>query len=162
MITSALLATLLSAPTAQATEIGSPRSFGLGIQLGSPSGITGKYYLGDRQNAISFAIGSHYNGRFYNGLWLTGSYDFHITDLVDEAEFVMPLRVGIGGFLATGSYGFGSYYDDVFIGARAPIGLDFDLNAAPVQIYVEVAFNLVLYPGIYAGLDAGLGVRYYF
>jgi hypothetical protein len=119
--------------------------------------------LGGRQNALSFALGSQYDGGFYSGLWVTGSYDFHIVELVNEPEFAMPLRVGVGGFLATGSYGFGRYTrDDVYIGARVPLGLDFDLSAAPVQIYLEVAANLVLYPGIYGGLDAGLGVRYYF
>jgi len=162
MLTTALLALALSSD-AQATEIGNGNNFGLGIQLGSPTGITGKYYLGGRQNALSFALGSHYDGGFYSGLWITGSYDFHLVELVTEPEFSMPLRVGIGGFLATGSYGFGRYYrDDVYIGARVPVGLDFDLAAAPVQIYLEVAANLVLYPGIYGGLDAGLGVRYYF
>lgn len=160
-MTSLLLALSLSAD-AQATEIGNGRNFGLGIQLGSPSGITGKYYLGGRRNAVSLALGSAYDGRFYNGVWITGSYDFHIAELIDEAELVMPFRVGIGGFLATGQYGWGRYSEDVFLGVRVPFGLDLDLHSAPVQFYLEVAFDMTIYPGIWAGLDAGLGVRYYF
>jgi hypothetical protein len=161
MLTTALLALALTTE-ASATEIGNGRNLGLGIQLGSPTGLTGKYYLGGRRNAVSFALGSQYDGGFYSGVWVTGSYDFHIEELVNEPEFALPLRVGIGGFLATGSYRFGYYRDDLFLGLRTPIGLDFDLTGAPVQIYIEVAFDLVLYPGIYGGLDAGLGVRYYF
>jgi len=148
---------------AQATEIGSSRPFGLGIQIGNPSGLTGKYYLGGRRNALSFAVGSQYDGRFYgDGLWVTGSYDFHIAELTSNSDVTIPFRVGIGGFLATNSYGWGRYNDDVFLGARVPVGLDFDLGQAPVQFYIEAAINLALFPGIYSSLDAGLGVRYYF
>ena len=43
-----------------------------------------------------------------------------------------------------------------------PVGLDFDLETAPVQFFVEIGVDLVLYPGIWAGLDAGIGARYYF
>ena len=155
-------ALLLAVDTAAATEIGNGRDFGLGIQIGSPSGLTGKYYLGGRRNAVSFALGSAYDGRFYDGVWITGSYDFHLAELVNESALVLPFRIGVGGFLATNSYGFGRYNDDVFLGVRVPFGLDLDFNDAPVQVYVEVAFDLALYPGIWSGLDAGLGVRYYF
>ena len=161
MITSALLALALTTD-AQATEVGSSNPFGLGIQLGSPSGLTGKYYLGGRQNAVSFAVGSHYDGGFFSGLWVTGSYDFHMMDLVTEDAFVMPFRIGVGGFLATGSYGFGRYRGDVYLGARVPFGLDFDFTAAPMQVYVEVAANLLMVPAFNGGLDGGIGFRYYF
>jgi hypothetical protein len=157
-----MLLALAVAPTASATEIGSSRPFGLGIQLGSPSGITGKYYLGGRRNALSFALGSHYGDDFYDGLWLTGSYDFHMTELASGGGVAIPWRVGVGGFLATNSYGYGRYRNGAFLGARVPVGLDFDLEQAPVQFYVEVAANLVVWPGIYGGLDAGIGARYYF
>ena len=162
MRTALMLTALALAPSAHATEIGSSRPFGLGIQLGSPSGITGKYYLGGRQNALSFAVGSQYDGGFYSGLWVTGAYDFHIAELTSGSGVTIPWRVGVGGFLATGSYGWGRYYGNVYLGARVPVGLDFDLETAPVQFYVEVAANLVLYPGIYGGLEAGIGARYYF
>ena len=161
-MTPLLLALAVFSTDAQATEIGNGRNFGLGIQLGSPSGLTGKYYLGGRRNALSFAIGSAYDGRFYSGLWITGSYDFHLVELVNESEVIMPLRVGIGGWLATGSYGYGRYYDrNAYFGLRVPVGIDFDLNSAPVQFYVEAALDLSI-PQFYVGADAGIGVRYYF
>ncbi len=162
MLTTALLAATLSTQ-AHATEIGNGKNLGLGIQLGSPTGLTGKYYLGGRRNAASFAIGSHYDGGFYSGLWLTGTYHFHLAELATVPEFTLPFRIGVGGFLATGSYGYGRYYrDDVYLGARVPFGLDMDFTAAPIQIYLEVAANLLLYPAIAGGVDAGLGFRYYF
>ena len=161
MLTTTLLALALST-NAHATEIGNERNFGVGVQLGSPTGLTGKYYLGGRQNAVSFALGSHYDGGFYSGVWVTGTYHFHIEDLVTEPEFTMPLRVGVGGFLATGSWAFDRHHYNTWLGVRAPVGLDFDLTNVPLQIYIEVAFDLVVYPGIFGGLDAGVGVRYYF
>jgi len=155
------LGLLAAAPAAHATDIGSSRPFGLGIQLGSPSGITGKYYLGGRQNAVSFAVGAYYGSGYYDSFWVAGSYDFHITELASGQGVAIPWRVGIGGFLGSDGY-YGRRRGDAVIGARVPVGLDFDLESAPVQFYVEVAANLVLYPGIWAGLDAGIGARYYF
>jgi len=159
-IATALCLLALSAPAA-ATEIGSSRPFGLGIQLGSPSGITGKYYLGGRRNSVSFALGSYYDGGFYSGFWAAASYDFHISDLTSGSGVTIPWRVGVGGFLGSDGY-YGRRVGDAVLGARFPLGLDFDLETAPVQFYIEVAANLVVYPGVWGGLDAGIGGRYYF
>lgn len=158
-----LLTALAVAPAAHATEIGSSRPFGLGIQLGDPSGLSGKYYLGGRRNAISFAVGTYYGDRFGDSFWAGATYDFHMTELTSGGGVTIPWRVGIGGFLGSGRYKYWDrYYGDLFLGARVPIGLDFDLEQAPVQFYIEAALDLLVVPGITAGLDAGIGARYYF
>ena len=36
------------------------------------------------------------------------------------------------------------------------------LETAPVQFFLEVAFSLAIAPFLGTGLDAGIGVRYYF
>ena len=50
----------------------------------------------------------------------------------------------------------------VGLDGQRQVGLDFDLEQIPLQFYVEVAFAMSVFPGIFAGLDGGLGVRYYF
>lgn len=155
------LLTLLLEPTALATEIGS-RPFGLGIQLGTPSGLTGKYYLGSRVSAISFAVGGAYGDVLYDSFFAHATYELHFEELTAGSGVAIPWRIGIGGWLASGDYWVYGPGRDLILGARVPIGLDFDLEEAPVQFYVEVAFSMSVFPGIGAGLDAGLGVRYYF
>lgn len=149
---------------AQATEVGSSRPFGLGIQLGAPTGITGKIYLGGRRNAIDFAFGGAYVDRYWwGGVWAQASYHWHITELTSGNGVTIPFRVGVGGFLSTAYYdwGWSGGYDAV-IGARVPVGLDFDLEEVPLQFYVEVAVDVTVLPPLAVGVDGGIGGRYYF
>jgi hypothetical protein len=159
----ALIGALALAPAeASATEIGA-RPFGLGIQLGAPSGITGKLYMGGRRNAIDFALGAYYDDVFYNNAFVQVSYHWHFPELTSGSGVTIPLRIGVGGWLTSGAWRFGYYRGyDVIIGGRVPFGVDFDLETAPVQFYVEVAFAMAVVPFIGAGLDAGIGFRYYF
>lgn len=158
-----LLALGLSTDAA-ATEIGTSRSFGLGLQLGDPVGLTGKFYLGGRTNAIDFVVGSHYynNDYYYSNIALQAAFHWHLVELTSGGGVAIPFRIGVGGFFVAGDYYYNDHYDDFGLGARVPFGLDFDLEQAPVQFYVELAFDLVLfpYPGPY--LDGGVGFRYYF
>jgi hypothetical protein len=156
-----LLAMWALTTDAQATEIGS-RPFGLGIQLGAPSGLSGKYYLEGRRNAIDFAVGAWYGDGFYDDFFAHATYSWHFPELTAGQGVAIPWRVGVGGWLASGYYRGRYGFDDLFLGARVPIGLDFDLETAPVQFFIEAALQLMVFPGIDAGLDAGLGVRYYF
>lgn len=153
------------ASESHATEIGRSRPFGLGIQLGAPSGITGKIYLGGRRNALDFTFGASYYDRYlWGGIWAQVSYHWHITELTRGSGVTIPFRVGVGGFVSTYSYDWGwdrRRYDAV-VGARVPFGLDFDLESAPVQFYLEAAIDVTVLPPLGIGLDGGIGVRYYF
>ncbi|MEO0603956.1 MAG: hypothetical protein AAF211_21140 [Myxococcota bacterium] len=155
---------LASAAMGAPTEVGTPRPFGIGIQLGTFSGLTGKYYLRGRRNALDFAVGTAYGNTFANSLHAHVTYHEHISTLTEGAGVSIPWRIGVGGWLNAGSnWVFPQYRNQgLIIGARVPVGLDFDLEDVPVQFYAELAFNLAILPGIAAGLDGSVGVRYYF
>jgi len=154
-----ILLSLGALASAADTEIGA-RPFGLGVQLGAPSGITGKVYLGGRTNAIDFSVGTTYGDSFADSLYAHGTYSVHFPALARGGGVTIPWRVGLGGWLANGRWAFGD--NGTVIGARAPIGLDFDLEGAPLQFYIEVAAVLSVLPGVDLGVDGGLGARYYF
>jgi len=145
-----------------ATEIGTSRAFGLGLQLGEPTAITGKVYLDGRVNAIDFSFGSYYNYGFANDIYVQASYHAHLVELTSGRGVTIPFRIGIGGFLNSGYWRFDNDVEDVVFGARVPFGLDFDLEKAPFQFYVEVAFNVAVIPFVGVGADGGIGARYYF
>ena len=152
--------------TAEATEVGDNRAFGLGVQLGRPFGLTGKIYMGGRTNAIDFLVGTDYGSRgyYYDGFTAQVAYHWHLVELTSGGGVAIPFRIGVGGFLGTG-YRDGYWYDrggDLSLGARVPFGLDFDLERAPVQFYIELAIRIVIFPGIYPDGDGGIGFRYYF
>lgn len=159
-----MLLALFLAPDAVATEIGSGRPFGLGVQLGSPTGVTGKIYLGGRRNAIDFLVGGPYSDNYWwGGIWAQAAYHWHVMELTSGDGVAIPFRVGVGGFVSTWQYrwwGNGRY--DAVIGARVPVGLDFDLESAPVQFWVEAAVDVTILPPLGIGVDGGIGVRYYF
>ncbi|MEQ1503780.1 MAG: hypothetical protein ABMB14_16185 [Myxococcota bacterium] len=147
---------------AEATEIGTNRPFGLGVQLGTPTGITGKVYLGGRKNAIDFALGSPYAGNsyFWGGFWAQAAYHWHVTELTSGNGVAIPFRVGVGAFVTTYAYGYWGLRSDAIVGLRVPFGLDFDLEDAPVQFWVEAALDVTYFLGV--GVDGGIGARYYF
>jgi hypothetical protein len=60
--------------------------------------------------------------------------------------------------------------DDFHIGVRGPIGLTFDFNEVPLDVFLEIALILDFHgdhgadddANIDLDLNAGVGVRYYF
>ena len=156
---------LMWATVAGATEIGSGRPFGLGVQLGGPSGIAGKVYTNGRANAIDFLVGAYYDDNdndFDDNLYVHVNYHWHLVELTSGQGVAIPFRLGVGGFLGTFDYGWNDTYSDFVVGARMPVGLDFDLEMAPVQFWIEIGIDAVILPPLDFGADGGIGVRYYF
>lgn len=164
-----------AARSASATEVGYRRNFGLGLMLGEPTGITGKYWITSR-NAIDFGLGFGY-GRYYDrpcdkwgcyggyrGASINVGYLWHPSVLVrGQAELVW--HVGVGG--RAWFWDYGDRYSErsgfLDVAARVPIGLDLMFNNPGfLEIYVEIAPSLYLFHGPYLGFEGSLGIRFYF
>lgn len=128
---------------------------GLGLRLGSPSGITIKHFLGD-QSAIEGILG------FYNhGFNITGLYEVH-----GNAFDVPSLNWFIGGGAHLGGYNnkYKDYYDsNTEFGVDGIIGLEYTLDDAPINFGIDwkPKINFVGNTGFYGG-DIALSVRYAF
>lgn len=158
----------LSAAPAGASEIGNTRRFGLGVMIGSPSGISAKLYLSPR-HALDFGLGIGFLGGPGGSFHM--DYLFHFM-LTEKPGFDLPLYIGIGGevlFFWNDNYNryyYGpGYYPNagrVGVGVRVPIGIAFQLNRAPVDIFIEAApgVGLFPYPGFY--VEGAVGARYWF
>src|SRR5688572_18694658 len=75
--------------------------FGLGLELGYPSGFNGKYFLSD-DRALNFGIGWIEDGYYYDdraGYHLYLDYMFHPFLITKNQTFQMPFYIGIGGRL---------------------------------------------------------------
>jgi hypothetical protein len=169
LITIGLLATVADDATARPRPAGQSKSFsanktfGLGLMLGAPSGLSGKYFL-DSSHALDFGIGAlgYYRGR--DGLHLHADYLWHPVSLVSADAFELPLYFGIGARL----FDFSDKYADqtLALGLRAPIGIAFDLNRTPLDIFVEFALVADLYVNYRdrLGIDVNgaIGIRYWF
>jgi hypothetical protein len=159
--------------TAHATEVGSSRTFGLGFQIGDPTALIGKVFVG-RGNALDFGVGFGGYGyarcRDNNGHWYYCG-DRYGRDLSLHADYLwqenlvrqqvnLDWHIGAGGRIA-----FWDAWDDrtVALIARMPLGLDLTF-ARPsfLEVFFEIAPGIMIAPRLDFDLDAALGVRFYF
>ncbi len=143
-------------------QVGQGNNFGLGIALGSPSGLTGKYYLNDK-NAIQGTVGLGFvDGNHFN---VTVDYLYHF-NLMGQSAFKLDAYAGFGAYLW-------KWFDNdnsndnadkkmIGIGARIPLGLAFVFAKLPIDIYLEVAPSLTVVGRTGFGVSGALGFRYYF
>lgn len=143
--------------------------FGLGLELGAPAGVNGKYFLTD-DRALNFGLGFLYDHYYFDdrdGVHLYLDYMFHPFAITTNPTFQLPFFIGIGGRIWDFDDRVGRVDDDGFaFGVRCPIGIAFDFNRVPLDIFVQltaVADFLVDYRdnGDFH-LEGSFGVRYWF
>jgi hypothetical protein len=160
-------------------------AFGLGIELGAPTGLAAKYYLGSSGGrggmmALQAGLG------VIEG-WGPDGWHFHLdvvwhpAVLVRTPDITMPFYFGVGGRILDWN---DDYYcddrpnrvcygaDDTDIGLRIPIGLLMDFHKVPIDVFVELALVMDFihiehddaydYDHDFLSLDGVLGARFYF
>jgi hypothetical protein len=147
--------------------------FGLGLMLGEPTGLTGKYWLSETS-----AIDAGFAYSFGNYTTVLADYLWHFPGAFASAgpsgnEFV-PF-VGIGGVLfISGNSWNGTYRDSnapffvgssgnsAAFGARIPLGIEFLPKAAPIGIFAEIDPGIGLLPSTFGFFGGEVGARFYF
>ena len=167
---SSAAAVFLGAQSAQATEVGSARTFGLGFAFGNPPSLVGKVFVG-RENAIDFGVGffrlwdrcrrengDRICGRF-GSLTLHADYLWQF-DIVQGRSAQLDWHIGAGGRV----WLFDGYYnDDIAIAARMPVGLDLTFRKPSfLEVFLEVAPSVYVFPDPGPAIEGFLGVRFYF
>jgi len=143
------------------------KTFGLGLELGAPTGVTGKYFL-SADRALDFGVGDIYNNGNRYGLHVYGDYLFHPVSLVSTEAFELPLYIGLGGRVWDFQDRGPAVRDDaIAVGFRVPVGVTFDFNNVPLDAFIQVVPVLDVYSGyqahdLYLDLDFSIGVRYWF
>ena len=130
--------------------------FGLGLVVGTPTGITGEYKLSSH-TAIDGALGLDLF--FDRHLYFQADFLFLFGDLLGGGSVGLTPYLGPGGFIA--DFG-GKNGGGVGFGARAPFGLALDFTRAPLQIYGEFSLALQLYHDVHLGVGGAVGFRYFF
>lgn len=135
--------------------------FGIGLIVGEPTGISGKYYIGDDM-ALDFAVGATFIGR---GLQMHGDFLFHPFILQNTKTFVFPFYTGAGIRIARRDPG-DMVERHTRLGIRAVVGGLLDFREIPIDIFFEGALvgDYQTIEGDAFGLDFNVsaGVRYYF
>lgn len=161
---STLIASLIFL-TAQASFGAS--GFGAGILLGSPSAISGKYWLNSKtaiDAGLSFGLSQYYT--IYSDYLLHfpggfGSRDHFVSQLIPY--------IGVGGVLgivtedrATEDNYVGKKSGSAGLGVRVPIGIEWKSQQPSLGVFVEIAPGLSIMPKTDMFVNGGVGIRYYF
>ncbi len=149
------------------------KTFGLGLEIGEPTGFNGKYFISNR-GALDFGIGWIYRHYYYDdGLHLYIDYLYHPAVLASSPSFALPFYVGIGGRYWDFEYCDGPFcYDGSAFGIRVPIGLSFDFTNAPIDIFIQLVptldflrddyYDRYYHDRTHFGVDVSAGIRYWF
>jgi hypothetical protein len=126
-------------------------TFGIGVILGEPTGISAKLWIGD-QMAIDLAAAWSFakEGAFQ----LHADYLFHLMELIKVSEGKLPLYFGVGGRMKFG--------EDNLFSVRIPVGLAYLFENVPLDVFLEVGPMLNLVPATEFDIGGGIGVRYFF
>ena len=142
-------------------SIAQERTFGLGIILGEPTGISAKLWT-SHINAFDFGLGWSNGGVYNNNNINNGSrthfhmdYLWHSFEVIHSTDRV-PIYYGVGGLIYSGA----GY--DAALAVRGVFGIAWMPRETPIDIFLELVPTLQLTQSTNFGIDAGIGIRYYF
>jgi len=125
--------------------------FGLGIILGSPTGLSAKLWL-SKSSAFDGAFAWSFSGK--GRFQIHGDYLWHNFDLIKVEEGSLPLYYGLGFRVNFG--------DEVEAGVRFPIGLEYIFPRAPFDVFIEVVPILRVIKKTDFEIDGAIGARFFF
>ena len=122
--------------------------FGAGVILGNPTGATAKLWLNDSQ-ALDAGLG------FSSDFTLYADYLWHGWETLPQpSKGRLPAYLGLGAQLRT--------LTPSEFGLRTVAGIAYWLPHNPVELFLEIVPVFRFSPHSSVGLDAGIGLRYYF
>lgn len=151
MVAKKILVLAIVALALQANARAQDRGFGLGVILGEPTGLSGKYWVSGR-NAID--VGMAWSFRHEGFFHVHADYLWHFPLQTQSAER-FNFYAGVGGRL-------GAEAHDALLGVRFVGGFAFWPRNTPLDIFVEFAPILDLAPATEMTANGGIGVRFFF
>lgn len=123
-----------------------PGNTELGLIVGEPTGLSAKFWT-DGNTAFDLGLAWSFSGQ--GSMHIHSSYLVHNT--MDNPE--IALYYGLGGRLLM--------QDDVKIGARIPLGLQYIIPESRLGLFFELAPLINLLPNTDFDINGGLGLRYF-
>lgn len=128
------------------------QEMGLGVMLGNPTGLNGKYWLGDGKavdGGLAYSLGKHSDLSIHSDYLLHKDAAFYFND-----THPLDLYYGVGGRL--------EFADDIELGIRVPVGLAHRFSEQSADMFAEVAPIVDLFAKTGLEIHIAVGARYYF
>jgi len=123
---------------------------GVGVFLGEPTGLSAKLWAGDVSAFDAAVAWSFTEGTFY----LHADYLIHFRTIIEPDVGELPFYFGVGGKI--------NLHQEPQLGVRVPVGVSYIFESAPVDVFLELAPGIGLYPSTSFDFGGGIGLRYYF
>ncbi len=134
-----------------------------GIIVGEPTGLSLKHWVAPTR-AVDAAVAWSFSGR--NSLHLHADHLWHNFEALEPNELAgrFPVYVGLGARVRFHERRRTRRRsdDDVQVGIRFPLGLEYHFAEAPVEIFGELVPILNVVPDSDFDLNAAVGIRYRF
>ncbi len=121
------------------------QAFGIGVILGKPTG--GLSFKTARNSTSAFDAALSWS--LSAGRMLIHADYLHHSPLAKN----LPWYIGIGGVVGVG--------DNLYLGARIPIGIVWVPPSAPIDVFLEIVPTIGLLPDYDPEVNYGLGIRYF-
>lgn len=146
-----IIAIVLTIGSASFAVAAQPKNVSVGVILGQPTGLSAKLWL-NQTSAIDVAAA--WNFLPVGSVYVQADYLYHIYHLFGVKKGKLPLYFGVGGTF--------SLQPTPTIGLRVPVGVEYLLPNAPIDLFLEVGVGISLYPATQFQGSGGLGIRYTF
>ena len=141
--------------------------FGLGVVVGGPTAVTGKYWL-NREAALDGGLAFS----FSNYILLYGDYLVHYPRPFKNSDPFfsnIDFYMGVGANLvmttsdrSNNDTYYGKKSGSVGLGVRVPFGLEWQPADPPLGVFVEIVPGISVIPATSVDVQGGIGIRYYF
>ncbi len=122
----------------------------VGIILGEPTGLSAKQWLGE---GASLDLAVAWSFIVPPSFYVHVDYQQHLDELdIDEGDLLF--FVGLGLKLRVGQ--------QLNLGVRIPLGLVYEFDGVPLEVFLEIAPVMDLFPAVAANAGGGIGIRYRF
>ena len=140
------------------------KSFGFGLVLGDPVGLTAKLWTSN-ENAFDFYLGNSYFGNLRLGadyLWHFDAFNSSVVKMYAGPGIAVGFGRGEGIWYKQGKNKF-YYWDDgeTGIAARVIFGLNIIPRRTPLEIFLEAGPLIGIVPNMGVNMDAAVGIRFY-
>lgn len=135
----------------------SNHNIGLGIIAGEPTGVSFKLWTSQTTAFDAGAAWSFVGGEFFQ---VHGDFLLHNYDIFRVDTGKMSLFYGAGARVKFGEDNFGD--NETTVSLRVPVGLAYEFEKTPIEIFLEIVPMLDLVPATEIGIAGAVGFRYYF